>query len=375
MQPTRFTIEFCEPKDVAAVKRFIHEHWRAGHILSVDDMLFRWQHFDRERNRYGIALARDHGGAIVGMLGFICDRFFRRSSRQDNSTIWLAMWKVLDTARGVGLRLRYFIETEETPRLIAAVGLNPRTLPLYQSFGYRVGTMDQYYLVSNACRPRLIQHFDGRYDSGTPVNGRRSLVRLKRRDQLRGFCAALPIEDDVLPVKDAEYLEGRYLDHPIYAYQFYGVMDSVKPVALLVTRRAEANGAVALRIVDVVGRETALEGMRSVLQSLLAEQRAEYADLYCFGLSAGSMERAGFLLHDPHGPQIVPNYFEPFAGTNVQITLAYKVRGSYRYIAFRGDADQDRPNVRRQPAEPTSSGEGLDSQAPSRSIRASAAGN
>jgi hypothetical protein len=43
------------------------------------------------------------------------------------------------------------------------------------------------------------------------------------------------------------------------------------------------------------------------------------------------------------GNLIIPNYFEPFEQKNVKIELAYKA--DFPYVAFKGDSDQDRPNI------------------------------
>jgi hypothetical protein len=347
---TRFHIEICRASDAPSVRRFIHEHWKSNHVLSVDDELFRWQHFDQERNRYGFVLARDDNGAIVGLLGFISDRFYRKGPPLGGKAIWLAIWKVLKQAGapGLGLKLRDFVEAEETPALLGAVGINPRTAPLYRAFGYNVGVMSLYYIVNSSTRqPQLIQGFDGRYDSGTPAFSARSLVPIEP-GKLKAFLGEVPLSPDLLPVKDFDYLQGRYISHPTYTYQFYGIKEHDRPLAVLVARRAEANGAYALRVVDFAGPEIALEGIRTGVQALLSEVKAEYVDFYCFGLPAESMNRAGFLRLDPTGPLVVPNYFEPFTSANVQLMLAYRIQGDHRYLAFKGDADQDRPNQLRR---------------------------
>jgi hypothetical protein len=46
---------------------------------------------------------------------------------------------------------------------------------------------------------------------------------------------------------------------------------------------------------------------------------------------------------DFDGELIIPSYFEPFEQRNVKIELAYKAK--FQYVAFKGDADQDRPNI------------------------------
>ena len=40
---------------------------------------------------------------------------------------------------------------------------------------------------------------------------------------------------------------------------------------------------------------------------------------------------------------IVPNYFEPFLKQNINIDYAFKSKSPY--VIFKGDSDQDRPNL------------------------------
>ena len=68
-------IAACREAELPALMRFIGTHWRAGHILSRDETLLRWQ-FDptliKGRSLPGpsVMLAW-HGDEIVGILGLI----------------------------------------------------------------------------------------------------------------------------------------------------------------------------------------------------------------------------------------------------------------------------------------------------------------
>ena len=64
-----------------------------------------------------------------------------------------------------------------------------------------------------------------------------------------------------------------------------------------------------------------------------------------YGIKKEVFLNMGFQLLDIEQEDIIlPNYFEPFEKRNVAIEIAYKAQYE-GYVAFKGDSDQDRPNV------------------------------
>jgi hypothetical protein len=112
---------------------------------------------------------------------------------------------------------------------------------------------------------------------------------------------------------------------------------------MLAARVAEHAGRRALRIVDFLGPPEVFSRAGAVVQHLLREYNAEYADVYNAGLDPVVFERAGFVRIDPAGPHVVPDHFEPFERRNV--TLRFAIRTAARPLFFKGDADQDRPSL------------------------------
>jgi len=153
-----------------------------------------------------------------------------------------------------------------------------------------------------------------------------------------------------IPTKSWGYIIGRYLEHPIYQYQVYGIAQEGKFQALAVVRRSSFNGQHALRVVDLIGPWEALEGTYHLWQGLLKSHQAQYLDLYCLDTQDFNLEAAGFLLRDKYPEVIVPNYFEPFEKRNVNLHYSYKISSGERYSFFKGDCDQDRPNFISQEA-------------------------
>ena len=111
---------------------------------------------------------------------------------------------------------------------------------------------------------------------------------------------------------------------------------------LLVIRILNVNGAKAIRIVDAIGQ---LQGnLYDEFQAYLKEMGAEYIDFMNFGINEDIFYKMGFRKLDLEEKLIIPNYFEPFEQRNVKIDIAWKA--DYEgYVAFKGDSDQDRPNI------------------------------
>jgi hypothetical protein len=152
----------------------------------------------------------------------------------------------------------------------------------------------------------------------------------------------------IIPVKDWQYVQERFLDHPWYRYEVHAVHHRGTMVAVVVWRTVEANGASALRIVDVIGEVDWLADAGTALRDVVVERDAEYIDLVQWGVGPSVLAHGGFVSPDtPTGEFVLPNYFEPFEPRNVEIEFAYKVfDGDMRPVhLFRADSDQDRPNL------------------------------
>lgn len=151
--------------------------------------------------------------------------------------------------------------------------------------------------------------------------------------------------DNELPRKSARYFLNRYLQHPVYEYQLWGIRDSLQFQGLIAARKADGQGNAALRIVDYLGPDEKLIGLGGQFQELLEELDCEYLDFYCLGISEEIFSQAGLLKFDSSGSMILPNYFEPLEFQNVDINYAIKPNSeSSKYRFFKGDCDQDRPN-------------------------------
>jgi hypothetical protein len=317
------TIARCAAADIEPVVRFIDEQWKRGHVLATCRALLDWQYRNPDGS-YSFILAR-RGDEIVGLLGYITTVRYDEGLT-DAATVWLTTWKVRSDAHvaALGLSLLQHLDRIEPHAAIGAIGLNPQSRPMYAALGYRIGELDHY-----ATSP------------GAPI-GAAPLQATLLTDVEE--LDTLPIASVIgaVPRKTPRYFHRRYVAHPFYRYHVVVLRDHGQPLGLLAARVAEHEQLRALRIVDFLGAPEAFARAGAVVQTMMRDHGAAYADVYNTGIDAAAFAEAGFARVDPDGLTIVPDHFEPFENRNVR--LWYAMRGAGKPVLFKGDSDQDRPN-------------------------------
>lgn len=328
-------IEICSEENVTKLENFIDNYWKKNHILSCNRKLLDFQHKYNKDYNFLISFKEDE--RINAILGFIPTYQFDENLSAYND-VWLAIWKVDETHSkpGIGFALLKWIEKNINPQSIGAIGINNNVLRLYRALGYSTGVLNQYYIVN----PKIT---DFKICSGCRINKNKlidnssnlKLIDLSEVDDI-------PMPVSYRPRKSIEYLRNRYERHPYYKYFFMGAFNENKLQAIFVIRKIEVNKSFCMRIVDIIGAYEKILYLADDFYKLLIKNNAEYIDCLNFGLPEKLFNTWGFIFKDK--TTIVPNYFEPFSKENIDIIFAYKSKDS-NYIIFKGDSDQDRPNI------------------------------
>ena len=328
----------CTDSDIDDVLGFIDAHWQRGHILTRSRALLDWQHRDADGGGYSFIVAR-RGPDLVGILGYIATRRFDPAITR-GAVVWLTMWRVIEQGGvpGLGLALLQRLRALEPDQSVGALGLNPATSPIYRGLGFRVGEL-QHYVRPN----RRVERFElaRLTEPVSTATGSEALSAFPLLDEAAISAVNGAIESLAqTPAKTARYFYSRYLRHPVYDYRVLELRDDAVAAGILVARVAEHAGRRALRIVDLVARPDIIARLGGLVDALLVETGAEYADLYNTGLEPHLLERGGFTRVDPEGADVVPDHFEPFERRNVRLWYAF----TGEPVLYKGDADQDRPS-------------------------------
>lgn len=332
-------IRFASTDQAPELMGFINNHWRKGHILAIDRALFDWQYLDQRRGRYNFIIAADDTG-IHAILGFIPLSQFD-AEIEIGRLVWLAIWKVTDAFAGrkLGKRLLDHLIDVLRPKIIGANAISDSAAHRYRSAGWHLGRLSHHYILHPDDKRKLVLTEAPSMRPMLLPPGTRKIEKIDADE----FARTAERWRGGEPQKSPAYYENRYAKHPTYSYWLYRIRERARTSGLLVIRQCEHAGASALRIVDFVGPEDALLG--ASWGGLLEVNEAEYIDFYSAGIHEDVLRWSGFSNRVDGDGVIIPNYFEPFSRTNVEIDTMTSIPVGPTYRIFKGDSDQDRPNL------------------------------
>ncbi len=361
MPDPRVEIAWWPSTRIQELQSFIDSEWKAGHILSTDEVLLRWQH-PRSDDEISVVGATEDGH-LVGILGVIPVEICLRGDRVPGG--WLTTWIVTPPARRrrVGLRLLEFVL--ERHEFVGTIGANATTMKILGALRFHTGSAVPRWV--RPIREDALERLVGAgFELPAPAAGG-GHTPVTHATPVRDWSPELGTQwDDVWSRqiapeivgtwRDAAYLDWRYVSHPRYRYRIrVGEDRHGRPSALLVHRTESVQGADAnvLRVVEAIGDAAALTRLVHDLAEIGHEEEAAFADFYCTGERYGrALEDGGFV---PEGslPVSLPSRFQPLEPGSRPLTAALRLMsrtngddlfaGDDVYFT-RSDCDQDRPS-------------------------------
>lgn len=356
----KYIVRFCQTDEIDQLQQFIHLYWKENHILSQHQELLKFQHYDKVNDRFNFVVAvNPFTNKFIAILGFIPTYQYDPDLCEDveknppdkciyNRDIWLAIWKKdkdHENEKGLGMDLYNYLVEQIKPTSIAAIGINDRVEKLYQKLGFKTGQLDHWYMLNDKKeKPNYV------LSPGSSVEYTDDLLPLKEKAKRNHRDR---------PDKTMNYFINRFQNHLIYKYHFmvtYGhfVNDpyfDVDMLAIFCYRVIEVDGVTCIRIIDIYEKTHGLYiADPAMLQMLMKRHNADYIDCVSHhNCSKQFFTDMGFQLKD-ETKTIIPNYFEPFEFRNITLKYAFKylhpdMINYGGYTIFKGDSDQDRPNI------------------------------
>ncbi|MDL2323924.1 hypothetical protein LJC61_02060 [Ruminococcaceae bacterium OttesenSCG-928-A16] len=327
-----YTFRQATLADRPAIIQFMNTHWGEKHpIINLPDFFDYYYLADDNTLRFALAEA---DGKLAALAGFV------PASQALKPDIWVSIWVADKKQSGAGLELMAALPTLTGSGTLACNNIRPKTRPFYEFLGYTTGRVGHFYRLANRTT-YVVAHIAHKHI--LPVSGVATLQPLPTVQALQASGFTPPQNHN--PYKDFWYLARRYYAYPRQQYNVLGgyLPGQATPAALLVTRTVPVQGTHALRIVDYIGEADFLPQLGSAIDALIAGQNAEYADLYCAGIPAKTLQEAGFCERTEDDANIIPNYLTPLLQKNIE--YYYFTNNPQNFTMFRADGDQDRPNI------------------------------
>ena len=330
-------IRFCRMEEKKELQDFIKKHWKDNHVFTYDTSLLDNQHLDKEKGRYNFIIAENkQTHEIDAILGFIPTSHYDSNSNVEN--IWLAIWKVKDRYKSTGIGLELYLKLQRVyaNASVGVVGISEDASKIYKAFRYKTGYLDHFYIKNNAITDKGIMIFDDAIYECKEKNVSITLKKISFSDLEKGN-----LNCTVSPFKTKEYFLNKYLTNGSYNYLLYGFFRRNQLISVFVARIIRLNESKCMRIVDWMGSFP--KKCHDQYHDLIVSENCEYVDMLCHVPNKDDILDMGFYLKNPELTTI-PNYFEPFVSENIDIRYAFKSH-SKEYFIFKGDSDQDRPNI------------------------------
>jgi hypothetical protein len=279
--------------------------------------------------------ALDEVGDILGVCGFI------KSNGTKSPDIWISYILTQKGAPfGLSLSLLEYVQQQTGCRTAACNNIRPKVGGMYSFLGWQVKTMTQYYRLNVDLEDYTICNIETKNILKVEKSDL-EFERIQDSAALEGFD--FEAFSDHQPYKDRHYVEKRYFGNPWLEYALYQNRQSAgRPGTILVVRRFQYAGRIALRVVDYIGRPQDIARCGEFLDQLMRKTGAEFCDWFAYGLPDDLLLRAGFVPLCESDGNIVPLYLSPPKMENVAITVTASAKD---YVMFRADGDQDRVHL------------------------------
>ncbi|WCE29855.1 hypothetical protein [Vibrio sp. SCSIO 43137] len=343
---SKFSFEICKTEQVEELVEYIDNNWSKNHILVKSRELLDWQHKSHCGTYYNFIMVRDNADeSICGVLGFIPTSHFSDSLAQEEE-VWLAIWKVNEGSKyiGLGLGLLNYLKLTFGFKKICSIGISQIVFPMYQALGYKVGKLSQFALINDKLSDYKIIECNFSLEHSRLNKALHHKMTVINPHEIKKGLLANDLYASQTK-KNSDYFIGRFINHPVYSYEFLGFYHDNELKMFAVARVVEHDGRKALRIVDAQGDYTLFRKCSGYLYEYVLENGYEFVDIMQEGIDESVFLDSGFMKIDKSSSSVVPNYFEPFVKENIEIYYARRDLSEESFVLFRGDADQDRPNI------------------------------
>jgi len=357
-------ITYCTSAQVPEAMAFIDAYWRAGHVLSRDEALFRWQFAVDAAQRAGgleiSMLLAWHGDRLVGMLGLIPTLFTVKGETIRGA--WTANLRALADCGIPGVGMQLMLMAQQEFEVMAVLGINDEVAKLNRLLGYQlIEDLPRWCVVLDAAAAAPL--FGGvgvdavARDSDDAV-GDIAVTAVTTAGDLVGWdgCWSAIAQEIIAVARDEAYLTRRFLQHPRFAYRLLMARRGADAVGLAVTRleAVPEAGCNVLRILEFWCRPEAEDDVAAAV--IRSAAGAAFADFYCLRPAlAKALERRGFRRCMPTDVPAAPAYFQPvvpgYTALRGGIRLSKRIKSRVGLplagdacVVTKADGDQDRPN-------------------------------
>lgn len=346
-------------EEYESLKRFYDKNYYPGYILSNKE-LFSWMF----KNNGGCVATLWYNDEIVAHQGHVPVVFTDGINDYKGFISASTMVDALYRRKGLMSYLRGNVQ--DRYQMAVSIGGSAQGVALYSAMGYKLyGDLIRLIAIVDPKKCLGIAKNAETLKRTVELNSEKN-GSVRFIDNFKDISEELDLlRHKVLPPKtyfgvkrDAEFLDWRYTDHPIFEYQRFGLWQKGGLGAVIVFRHefiAEANQT-TIRITELLGEEKALGQL--IKATVLTEEIAKntgWIDWFCANKKISeSIKSLGFKSPEELAPAEIPILCNPIDYNKKKYPFMFwakdenwhsKVPSLDQWYITKGDGDADRPNT------------------------------
>lgn len=311
-----YNLSLTRNRTIEAISQFYGE----SHVLVSDSVLLDWM-YKNNSGKFNVATL-ELNSRMIAMLAYTHSTRFERSPSR--KVLWGSLWAADSNFPGAGVSVLKKVIKSFPRYSFCTLGVSRQAEMIYQSLGYKVSTLSHYFMERLGAKETITNIYP-------PT--RRLIKKLSIAD-LRYF---LDYPHGLFGGRTVEYVLNRYLKHPRFEYQIYGVI-SDNILAIFVGRVVTTPDQTFFRIVEFMHTDST-PYLGAEISVWLKETGLDFIDFYCIGRHR--LMEIGWIPVNEQCASIFPHFVDPVEYRNITLKLIHADEINW---VTRGDGDQDRPN-------------------------------
>lgn len=311
------------------IQDFIKREFKKSHILTRNNKVFNFYY--KSNNKLNFILDKKKN-IIKSLIGFIPSKKFNSKKK----IIWIALWIGSKDKPLSGLNCLNKLQKKFKGYDILCLGLTEKVKKIFKALNFKTGKLNHYYFVNNNFKkfkiiknPELKLYYKKKIKLQFSKIDKNNIYILKK----------IKFYNE----KNIFYLVDKYLKNPFYKYNLF-YLNYRNFNSVIVIRIISVKNINIARIVDFCGDQKIFSKSYLFFLNFIKDYKCEYIDFFNSGINKKYLNMCNFKVLKK--PTIIPNFFEPLLMKNQNIYYAYKKNNTFlKLFFFKGDGDQERPNV------------------------------
>ena len=327
--------------NIKTVQKFINKNFKKNHIISRNKKVFDWLYYNKYEKKYNFIFEKKNEN-IISFLGIVKNSKFSDKLKK-METVWLTTWVAKKNELGAGLKILNYAIKNYTYNKIGTIGCSEEVKKIYKYLGFFTCHMTQYYIPNIQIKNYRIIKFKKSYQKFNKSDLINKIISLKIVNKINfNEFYNNKIKYIKMFSKNEDYFKNKYIENPFYNYIIYEFKIKKKLLGYYFAREILYRDRKCLRIVDFFGNIKNIFDTSEMFKKIIEDKKYEFVDMYFFG---NDTNKSLFIKNNFNKNIIIPNFFEPFMKKNIRINFAILQKKTTKLLLFKGDCDQERPNI------------------------------